>query len=371
MCIRDRGLTFQDMKVVGVEEAPGTLHTRPGSDALLGAELSFKNRPGSTGRSTGMIIDVNAEDVPNSQVFTDSLLVEHNGQALLQGKGSKAVTRWINFQRNVDLSGPNGASGTFQCVVPLQELRASNSSLLQRMPAKSPDGRPLAGVVFRYVMFRAMQPINVFKYPTADWLDAIEQLYARKGLNPDIAEVVGTLAPWFEGDMASIPAGRLLTAVGKGFPIGPNRRGNADPCGRFRLAPAMVHVDYASRRVFLDLSTSLPDEYKGQPAYDPTQTGNNPKFDFGALSLQVRNGPYNKELGLIAYQDTAAGDARGWIFDFTYPPELESFIQNGQFFLTVQNRELMVEQAYFIASDQACLYTEQGCLLYTSDAADE
>jgi hypothetical protein len=38
-------------------------------DPWLDAELSCKNRPGDTGRSAGMLIDVNAEDVPCSQIY--------------------------------------------------------------------------------------------------------------------------------------------------------------------------------------------------------------------------------------------------------------------------------------------------------------
>src|SRR5690349_15383365 len=99
----DMGLAMMGMKVLAVQYADRVVTDESGSP-LIGAELSFKNRPGDTGRSTGMLIDVNPESVPCSQVFSNALTLEKNGQAFFTGKPSKAVTRWINFQRNAGLN---------------------------------------------------------------------------------------------------------------------------------------------------------------------------------------------------------------------------------------------------------------------------
>ncbi|HYG15827.1 MAG TPA: hypothetical protein VEC12_08750, partial [Bacteroidia bacterium] len=71
------GLKMVDVNVTGINDynnviPPGLL------TQLRGASLSFNNRPDSTGRSTGMLIDVNPEDPSNSQVFTDFLSLTYN-----------------------------------------------------------------------------------------------------------------------------------------------------------------------------------------------------------------------------------------------------------------------------------------------------
>ena len=70
----DMGLEMRDVRVVGVQY-PDRLATDPGDDPLVGAALSFKNRPDETGRSTGLLIDINPEDVPCSAIFANSLML--------------------------------------------------------------------------------------------------------------------------------------------------------------------------------------------------------------------------------------------------------------------------------------------------------
>lgn len=359
----DMGLTMTGVTVVGATNAGAQVP----SDPLLGAELSFKNRPGAEGRSTAMLIDVNAEDVPCSQVFSDNLMLEKDGQALMNGKPSKGATRWINFQRNTALNGPNGAAAMFQCVVPLAAL--AGQPIAGLLPATSPSGRPLAGVVFRYNIFRSLQPINTFKYEGKAWFDKMVELYQQQDpetrLNPDISEIAGTLAPWYEGEMESVPVGRQLVPTDRRICV-PAGLNNAGPCSQcpagqscFALAPAIVGVDEAGGWVSLDLSGSLPDALQGTD-YDPRRTGNNPKYDFGEIRLVVRQGSESHDFGSIPYQDTEAGDQRGWIFDYPLPSGALDLIRNGDFFLTSPTYgDLLAESRYFVASDQSCIYGQQ------------
>lgn len=349
----DMGLTMMQVKVIAVQNADGPVTN---SD-LLNAELSFKNRPGSTGRSTGVMVDVNPEDSPCSMIFSDMLTLEKNGQAIFSGKPTKTVTRWINFQRNTNLTGPNGAGGAMQCVVPLSEL--AGQPILGYLPIQGPNGERLAGIVFRYYLYRPLQPINTFKYVGQAWFDAIMELYKTQGLNTDFLEICGTIAPWFEGEMESVTTGRLLNPAGGTVPIPAGDHGNGS---NFALAPAVLQVGRDT--VSVDLSGTFPDRYQGQ--YDPMQTGDNGKYNFGAVSLEfVATGSPSRLVGYIDYPNTAVGDQKGWIFDFPKPALSMDDILAGTFVLIWRTGvavNLMLSEdndGYMIASDQAGLLGEQ------------
>lgn len=364
----DMGLTMRDVKVISVQTGPARFDP---NHPFLGTQLSFNNRPDSTGRSTGMLIDVNPEGVPCSQVFADFLtLATSDGKAIFSGKPSKAVTRWINFQRNSRLRGPNGAGAYFHCVVPISELHGQ--PIVQFMsPAGSP---PLAGIVCRYYMYRSMQVINVFKYNDADWRANIEAMYAKGQsananysdcINPTYVQLCGTTAPWYAGEMQSVATGRLLNLGPdtKTIPVPPppagESGGNFPP---FHLAPAVLQVNSSSQTVSVDFIASFPDQYQKniQDPYNPLQMNNNPKMDFGPVSLKLRVAGKDKFSATIPYTNTGQGDIQGWLFDLPLSGITPQDLQQGSFCLTSDKYgDLLIENDFFIASDQSNIFGEQ------------
>lgn len=361
----DMGVEMIGVTVANVQDPDGLV-----TDNLTGAELSFKVVPQAK-VGTGMLIDVNAEDVPCSQVFADALTLLSGQTTVFSGQPSKSATRWINFQRNINLNGPNGAAACFQSVVPISALQGQ--PILNYLPKTSPDGTALAGIVFRYYMYRPLQKINTFKYSTQDWLTEMEALYKNENyaekLNPDYVQVTGTIAPWYTGEMESSPTGRLLNPTTNTFPLPQGSIGNAGPDANgikhFGLAPAVLVVDWNRQIVSVDFSGTFPDSYQN-PAYDPMQTDTkyNPKYDFGPVNLVVRNGSQSHDFGVVNYVDTDGGDSIGWIFDFPIgdtSDTLKELIEGGDFALTSQNYgDLLAESEYFIVSDQSCIFGEQG-----------
>ncbi|HEY0678373.1 MAG TPA: hypothetical protein VGD17_08800 [Chitinophagaceae bacterium] len=350
----DMGLTMNNVTVTGVTDPQNVIPAALKQQITQGV-LSFNNRPDATGRSTGVITDINAEDVNSSQFFADYLSLASGGSFLFSGKPTKGMIRWINFQRNNNLTGSNGAAGTFQMCVPIDQLQGQ--PILEAFPSSSPEGLPLAGLVFRYTIFRGLQEISVFKYPNQqDWLQQMVQLYASKGLNPHNEELQGTVAPWYAGEPSSCPAGRLLLPTSKTIPVPPGCKGNGP---QFSLCPAVIYINWSANIVSLDLSASLPDQYSGN--YDPYATGNNPKWDFGPIALAVIvNGNYTK-VGDIDYTPTAQNDATGWVFDFPFDPSIKNLLLTGDFVITsLTYGDLLLESTYFILSDQSGVYTEMG-----------
>ena len=368
----DMGLTMKDMNVIGVQTGPATFNP---NHPFLGAQLSFNNRPGPTGGSTGMLIDVNPEGVPCSQVFADFLtLTGNDGQAIFTGKPSKAVTRWINFYRNSRLSGSNGAGAYFHCVVPIAALQGQ--PIVQFMsPAGSP---PLAGIVFRYYMSRSLQKINSFKYDNAAWRAQMEALYAKGQsgkanypdfINPTFVQLNGTIAPWYAGEMQSVATGRILAPTSNTIPVSlppPGESGGnwppPPPPPTFGLAPAVLQVSPILRTVSVDFIGTFPDQYQKNTAdpYNPLQTDNNPKMDFGSVTLNFRVGGKDTVLQEIPYTNIAQDDMQGWLFDIPVTGFSDQQIPQGTFALTsAKYGDLLAETDFLIASDQSNIFGEQ------------
>jgi hypothetical protein len=353
------GLSMMGVNVIGVA-VPGQLITEPSGSPFIGAQLSFKNRVGDTGRSTGMIVDVNAEDVPCSQIFTDFLTLEKDGQALFTAKPTKSVTRWINFQCNTNLPGPNGAGGYFYCVIPADELQGQ--PILQMMARAYPSLVPPQGILFRSYIYRPLQKINTLKYAGDAWFAPMVELYKNKEINPDFAEYIGTISPWYAREMQSVQVGRVLNPTGNTFPIPQGSLGNTGnpPTYKFGLAPAVASVN--DRTLSVDFCGTFPDQYTSKE-YDPLQTGDNPKYDFGEVSVMLTYLTTTYPIGNIPYQNrTGEADQRGWVFDLPLPANLnQDAINNGVISLLSRRYSalLLQESEYFIASDQSCIYAEQ------------
>jgi hypothetical protein len=359
----DMGLTMQGVAVVGVQTGPAAFQP---NHPFMGAQLSFNNQAGSAGFSTGMLIDVNPEGVPCSQVIADFLtLTGTDGNAIMTGKPSKAVTRWVNFQRNARLGGPNGAGACFHCVVPASVLKGQ--PILQFL--SPPGSPPPAGVVCRYYMCRSLQPINTLKYDDAEWRAQMEALYGKGQsgqpgyINPTYVQLNGTIAPWYSGEMQSLPTGRIMAPTSKTFPVPPPPKGESGGNGpAFQLAPAVFQIDENLKTVSMDFAGTFPDQYRKNAAdpYNPLETDNNPKMDFGPLTLLLRLPGRDVTLQAIPYADTAGGDKQGWVFDVPLGSLSAADIQQGTFVLnSAQYGDLLAETEYLIASDQANIYGEQ------------
>jgi len=365
----DMGMTMFSTSVVGVTVPDATtsngvrVYSANDPFGLIGGQLSYNN---DFGRSTAMLIDINPEAPQASQVYGDNLRLEQNGQVIFKGKPSKAVTRWINFQRNTFLTGPNGAAATFQSTIPITDLQGQ--PILDIFRQYADPNKTLAGLVFRYTMFRSLQEISTFKYSDNDtWVKKIEALYDKQGTNPTYVQLSGTIGPWYEGELQSAPTGSFLvpdqTVAAPG--------GNCNPTNcQFKLAPAIVNWAPDNPLISLDLSASLPDNYSGAPAFDPKDQSTNNKFDFGAATFNQRIGGGLFPIGPVNYQDTAAGDAAGWIFDFKASgnqeaPPAKQVKAGGDIVWPIytlsnaQKQDLLAEQRLYFVSDQANIYAEQ------------
>lgn len=355
---------------------------RSAAEPFLGATLSYKKRQ-EVRHSTAMMIDCSQEgSSQSSQIFADNLMLENNGKVLLSrkldingnytggGQPSKASTWWLDFQRNVNFGGPGGASGSFQTVVLFDD--GLEAQALQKFfeSCRAPgETRKILGVAFRYNIFRCQ---GQYRYD----LDKLTELFEKGDVNPGVGEVVGTLAPWYEGDQVEgLTLGRVLLPSGS-FKK-PDGGGGNGPV--FQLAPVVAKLHDGVDTLSLDVVTTFPENYQKKfndpqsyDAYhddtDPASTYN-PKYDLGDLTLNLET-PEKKTICLskLTFTPSACSYGTERYYDFggmlDIPLDFKEYsrddLANGT--LTIVSEKdgtLMTEDDLMVTTATPTLYTEQ------------
>ncbi|MEA2692885.1 MAG: hypothetical protein QOJ16_2272 [Acidobacteriota bacterium] len=324
--------------VIGVTTAPGQVHTSPDGGipvtGLLGATLPF----------SGHFTDVNSEgSPPATQFFIDNLTLTQEGQTWLCGGTSKGACQWLNFYRNVNLTADAGAGGYVYHVL----LKSSGATI--NIPGF--DDPSIVGVIFRYYLYQSTQ--------TTVGNPAIEALYQQQppGTNSAVIQLVATFAPLYDSEtIFTTPVGRLMVADTPTIETPKGTRNNGQN-GRIALAPAVLAV--AGNRISADFSGTFPEYY---------QAGNNPKYDFGTVSLVVTNGTDSATVAAVPYADTEAGNQGGWLFDFDLSanPEAQRILaadRGGKATFQLVHATygiVLAETEYYFVTNQQAIYAEQG-----------
>ena len=267
------------IKAVGVQTAPDKVYAKvdPGvaATSVIGATLTY----------SGNITDVNSEgSPPATQFFIEKMVLQGGATPLLSGTASKGACQWLNFYRNVNLTQDGGAGGYVYHV-----MRKSDGAII-KLPGF--DDPAIIGVICRYYLYR--------RAGGASSKAAIEALYAQQKTNPAVLEIAGTFAPLYADEkIVTGPVGRLLISNDCNIPTPPGSSNNSvinNDKGLIALAPAVLQRN--GNAISVDFSGTFPD-------YAQSDTGPNPKWNFGAVTLVVSNATGNAPIGPVDYADTA------------------------------------------------------------------
>jgi len=290
----DMSIRFVDVRVRSVQLGYDELIVDPAAEPLLGAGVQLDN---------AVMCDTNPEGYHTTQIFSESLELRTpralDGGVFLSRKPRRATTRWLNWYRNVSYHGrfglpPDGANGqlssggaggasaSFQCaievrpedLVPAAPSRSDGDVVFHKLLAGADSraaqalvaalrGPRARGLLFRYNLYLCFPRLSDTEL--APRFAAGEQVQ-----NPAYGLVLGTLAPWYDGEPATITMGRYLKPAAPY--VNPYR-----PDKPYYVAPVIARVDAAHQRVSLDLANALPED--GPEGY---------KYNLGEVVLGVR-----------------------------------------------------------------------------------
>jgi len=330
-------MNIVEAKVIGVTAGPGEIYSQPDGGVplteLLGADLSF---------SGGHFTDVNSEgSPPATQFFIDGLTLAKDGKTFVNGSPSKAACQWLNFYRNVNLTADGGAGGYVYHVI----QKSSAGTTLDIPGFESPK---VVGAILRYYLCRPMENANTNQ--------AIEALYQQQQTNPATLEIVGTIAPLYEGEhILTTPTGRLMVDNQTQIPTPSGSQNNGNN-GLIALAPAVLQRD--GNIISADFVGTFPDNYQTGPP------PSNLKYDFGEVSLVVSAGTNSATIGTVEYANTSQGDYQGWVFDFDISGNKDALkvLEDAEAKFTLVHSLLGVileETDYYFVSNQQAIYAEQ------------
>lgn len=149
------------------------------------------------------------------------------------------------------------ANGTFQLAFPRKAIVHYDASYATL--AAVVDAPGAIGIVVRFCMFEFMPGLS-----TAQLRASYAANY--NDSNPSLGRIIGTVGPWFAGEPATCPPGRLLQ--------------NANLGG----AQGVAHLDAGAGRLTLDLSSALQGRALRKKATDVTSPIG-PNVDYGDLRI--------------------------------------------------------------------------------------
>ncbi|MGF1534163.1 MAG: hypothetical protein ACFCUI_10695 [Bernardetiaceae bacterium] len=361
----DMGVYLREVSVKGVEMLNDNqliTYTHDHCDdaeinALLGSSLSADS-PYHAGYTTAVITDVAPTLAIYSQIFASLYTLKKDGTTLLEGIPWRASSGIFNFMRVQNWVPAMGASADFTCAIPRERI-SQPSPLLDFFDRHTPKNGVVKGIRIRLNALEVIEN-KVFS-----------EIYQKGNtFNPARASLMGSICPWYEGDMRSVELGRLLvnwwpdcTAAVRGLYMGPQK-----------YTPFLVRLCRDLPILQLNLLNSLIEIGTPPPKPDgsfPTRQGevHFETYTLGLLALWVMDqgreyligAPFRVDANTLSRKTL---EETGGQFALTFDPELREIIQRGQLILKYQQEEkwvtLLKETDYYITTDQMGLYTEQG-----------
>jgi hypothetical protein len=326
----DNGCRFDTTTVTAVELHNGEILTTPQDDPFVGAVVQLG--PQQPARNTGVMVDVDPEGSLGTQIFSDEMRAQAGTTVLWRGRPGRMYSRWLFFGRNLGTGGFTAASAVWQAGIPASALTygASASRGLQALQQVA-----TRGILVRFCTY-LLQP----RIPTAQLIANFQA--GNHSINPAFGVVVGTIGPWEDGELASIPEGRRLH----------QSRLVSSAHGDVRLGPAVARVDRTRQVVSLDLVTTFPEQ-------DTTLV----KVNVGpvSLALQPADGSTPVVLGPVPY-DQASYERMAGVVDVPYPPEVEGQLDDGELQLRLDTLtvDCMREVPITVETDDRGVYLQEG-----------
>ena len=372
------------------------------SDPLIGTPVQIS---GDDGQGPGRLVDTNPASPWSSQIYFGQLVLGSGSTAITGSRVVRMHSRWLNpnriYSTAQELTQPAASIGVcFQTGIPsdLVTWPAAGASPLAAALQAAASQPGALGIMVRFTAYVNVYFVNGILNATpaqprdyeslAQCLATAWAAFEANGdtsqffSNPCYSHVVGTLGVWNQGELASVPGGRILNAD---TPVAPQGANGAPPAAAAAaaappprprivghelkanavtaanapvpLGPAAVEVDYDAGLISVDLSSTVPE--LGTPGQWPSDLE---KADFGALTVGVTaNGSFTPvvEIPYQAYQQSAYQTSSG-IVDLPIPdPGTAALLQTGTLAIQAQGQTALLEQVLTAETDRRGIYLDQ------------
>jgi hypothetical protein len=371
------------------------------SDSLIGAPVAI----GGSG-SPAKLVDTNPTAFWSSQIYFGQLAFGSGSAAIVGPRNFRMHSRWLDLNRiytsDQALTQPAASVGCcFQTCVPYDQVTwptEGNSALAAKLKTAASQS-PALGIMVRFTAY-----VNVYfqngvfngskiRPRTYEDLakvlaDAWNAWNASGGKdtslffsNPCYSHVVGTLGVWNEGEVASVPVGRYLSAAGQvaaiaqqspsatrrvGYQAAKIAAVSAAPAApplQVTLGPVVANIDYDNQLISLDLNSTMPEN--GTPGEMPSDLS---KANFGPLDLGISSsaGGFTSiyQIPYARYAREAYEASAGIIdipfADTTIGSRVGALLKTGSLAIQVQSTPALTELQYSAQTDSRGIYINEG-----------
>jgi len=370
----------------------------PASDPIIGGPVTLS---GDGGNGPGRLVDTNPASFWSSQIYLAQLAFG-GGNCIISGPPNVRMhSRWLNLKRiyskDQELTQPAaGVSCCFQAGIPSSQINwpsASAASPLSSALQQAASQSSAQGIMVRFTAYVNLYFKNgVFNSTSqqpstyeelAEFLVSAWEAWDKNGdtsgffSNPCYSHIVGVVGVWNEGELATVPGGRYLSAVNavaplpqpdnpppksaRHFSLGHHvmeAQGGNDAPFPTLLGPLVANVDYDAELISLDLNSTIP-EY-GTPGEWPSDLT---KTNFGSLKLVALDAGAIVHIAEISsgQYGQSAYEARAGIIDIPFPnSETGRLLQSGTLAFEVNGQVALSEQGYTAQTDCRGIYLDEG-----------
>ncbi|NER47496.1 MAG: hypothetical protein F6J92_12490 [Symploca sp. SIO1A3] len=385
--------------VTGYTDASGSYQN---SDSWIDLPLQF-----NLNTISAKLVDVNPVSFWSSQIFADSFTLGSSDRGFTAPVKYRMHSRWIGSTHNYNATGDLIIAGTFSAVFQtcfhkddIQWLDAESSTLATQLrdAMASPE---VAGLMLRFTnydtiyfqgdafngicpgeLYLRMEEIATlyqeYNQAQEDYQKGLSTTKPPRPINHAYSRVVGWIGLWKQGELVSVPEGRLL------IPFPNNNGSNEGDDGikvqakdlpsypaQVTLGPATVEVKVNGtdvERLSVDLGTAMPErDSSGQ------------KANFGTVQLGLL---LNNEFQLIATlpNDKSSYEPTAGVVDITEIPGgiTADNIQNNPLVIQVESYDsqgdsqtpvlALIETPLTAQTDQRGVYVNQPNPSWNTDA---
>jgi hypothetical protein len=341
------------------------------SDPMIGSPVAIS---GDGGNGPGRLVDTNPASFWSSQIYFGQLAFGNAGCQISGPRAFRMHSRWLDLNRiyssDQELTQPAASVGAcFQTCIANAQVSWPAAGASPMAEALQQAAANAEGIMVRFTAYVNLYFKNGIFNGTAQRprtyadlaavLEAAWNEWNTTGKTdlffsqPCYSHIVGSVGVWNAGEVASVPAGRYLSAAADVTIVNP-------PAGApsVTLGPIVANVDYDAQILSLDLNSTMPEN--GTPGEWPSDLS---KANFGSLDVGVLAGDTFTSVASLSYGQyaQAAYEASAGIIDIPFPTaETGTLLQSGPLAIQVQGQTALAELPLTAQTDSRGIYVDQG-----------